>query len=215
MKIGFIGLGNMGLHLAGNILDGGFDLHVYNRTPSKAALLVARGAAMASSPAELTERVDIVLACLADVAASEDVFLGENGVVSAARPGQILVDHSTVDPVTSRRLHRAAEQKGAHFLDAPLSGGPESAEAGTLTIMVGGDEAALQRALPVFQAVGKTIAHMGGPGAGSATKLVNQALVGVHTLASCEAILLGMKWGLGSGRLTGVLMRSWGGQQDA
>jgi len=210
MKVGFIGLGHMGMPMARNILKKGFELHVYNRTRSKAESLAAQGATMADSPADLTRRVDIVLACLADIPASEEVFLGKNGIVIAARPGQILADHSTVDPETSGKLYQAAKRKGAHFLDAPISGGPGGAEAATLAIMIGGDEQAFRQALPVFQALGQTIVYMGGSGAGTATKLVNQMLVGVHTLASCEAMLLGIKLGVDTKRLAQVLMASWG-----
>jgi len=200
----------MGMPMARNILKKGFELHVYNRTRSKAESLAAQGATMADSPADLTRRVDIVLACLADIPASEEVFLGKNGIVIAARPGQILADHSTVDPETSGKLYQAAKRKGAHFLDAPISGGPGGAEAATLAIMIGGDEQAFRQALPVFQALGQTIVYMGGSGAGTATKLVNQMLVGVHTLASCEAMLLGIKLGVDTKRLAQVLMASWG-----
>ena len=210
MRVGFIGLGNMGKPMAANVLKAGFDLYVYNRTRSKAEALAAQGAKVAASPADLTRQVDILLCCLADVPAVESVFLGEEGVIPAARPGQVLADHSTVGVATSRRLYEAAKEKGAFFLDAPVSGGPEGAAAGTLSIMVGGDAEAFQRALPVFQAMGKTVVHMGPCGAGTVTKLVNQLLVGVHTLASCEALLLGARAGVDPERLTQVLLNSWG-----
>ncbi|MFQ5743144.1 MAG: NAD(P)-dependent oxidoreductase [Acidobacteriota bacterium] len=210
MRIGFIGLGNMGMPMARNLLAKGFDLHLYNRTRSKAESLATEGAMLAASPAELAGRVDIVLTCLADIPASEQVFLGEEGIFSGARPGQVLADHSTVDPGTSRKLYQVAEGMGAHFLDAPISGGSAGAEAGSLTIMVGGEEAAFREALPAFEAMGESIVHMGGPGAGTVTKLANQILVAVHTLASCEALLLGIESGVDAEKLTGVLMSAWG-----
>lgn len=208
MKVGFIGLGNMGQGMAQNVLKGGFDLHVFTRTSSKVQAMEAKGAKGAASTADLTREVDIVLACLPDVATGEEVFLRE--VVPAARPGQILVDHSTVGPSTSRKIYEAARKHGASFLDAPISGGPEGAAAGTLAIMVGGDEDAFQKASPVFRAMGKTVMHMGPSGAGAVTKLVNQLLVGLHILSSCEALLLGTKAGVDPERLVEVLRNSWG-----
>lgn len=208
MKIGFIGLGNMGQGMADNVLKAGFDLSVFTRTRSKIQAMEAKGAVGADSAVHLTREVDIVLACLPDVSTSNRVFLSE--VIPAAKPGQILVDHSTVDPSTSRKIHEAARKRGASFLDAPISGGPEGARAGTLAIMVGGDAAAFQKALPVFRAMGKTVMHMGPAGGGSVTKLVNQLLVGVHILSSCEALLLGTKAGVDPEMLVEVLRNSWG-----
>lgn len=196
--------------MASNLLGSGFELHVYNRTRSRTQRLVSCGAKLANSPSELAGRVDIVLTCLADVAATDEVFGGVNGLIEAARPGQILVDHSTVDLLTSRRLHADAARRGAHFLDAPISGGPEGAEAASLAIMVGGEVAAFEAALPVFEAIGKRIRHMGGPGAGTVTKLANQILVSVHTLAASEAMLLASRAGVDIAKLAEVLSGAWG-----
>lgn len=210
MRVGFVGLGNMGLPMASNLLAAGFELHVHNRTRSKAEHLQGRGAEVSASLAELARRTDIVLACLANVAVSKTVFLDADGLIGAASPGQILIDHSTVDPETSRRLHAAAARRGVHFLDAPISGGPEGAAAATLTIMVGGNATAIAEARPVLEAVGARIEHMGGPGAGAATKLANQLLVGVHTLAAAEALLLGIRAGVDAGKLAALLTSAWG-----
>ena len=210
MKVGFIGLGNMGQGMADNLLKGGFDLYVFTRTRSKIQAMEAKGAKGTESPADLTRKVDIVLACLPDVPTSELVFLGDQGVVAAARPGQVLVDHSTVGPSTSRKIHEAAREKKTFFLDAPISGGPGGAAAGTLVIMVGGDAQAFEEARPVFQAMGETIMHMGPSGAGSVTKLVNQLLLGAHTLSSCEALLLATKAGVNPEQLVEVLKGAWG-----
>jgi len=210
MKIGFIGLGHMGMPMARRLLEAGLELHVYNRTESKSRPLESNGAHRARSAAELTSRVDAVLTCLADVEASREVFLGENGVVAAARAGQILVDHSTVDPATARLVHDAARGKSAEFLDAPVSGGPAGAVTGTLAIMVGGDGAALDKMQPVFRVMGSNIVHMGGSGSGVLAKLVNQALTGVHTLACCEALLLGARSGLSLEKLIPLIANSWG-----
>lgn len=210
MSVGFIGLGNMGLPMARTLLGKGFELHVHTKMRFKAEALEGEGARIADSPADLAARADVVLACLPDPSASEEVFLGRRGLASAARPGQILIDHSTVGPELSRACYRAANDRGAHFLDAPISGGPAGAAAGTLAIMAGGDESAFERSLPTLRALGKTIVHMGGPGAGSVTKLVNQILVAVNTLASCEALLVGIRSGLDPEKLDRVLKGAWG-----
>ena len=210
VRVGFIGLGNMGIHMARNVLKAGFDLTVWNRTRSKAEQLAREGARVADTPADLARAVDVVHLCLASPQANEAVFFGDGGLMSALGPGQVVVDHSTVSPDDSRRWAREAEARGASFLDAPISGGPSGAEAGTLAIMVGGPEPAFQRVLPVLRAMGKTISLMGPNGAGSVTKLVNQVLVGVHTLASCEALLLGIKGGVDPGKLMEVLRGAWG-----
>ena len=213
MKIGFVGLGNMGQGMADNLLKNGIDLYVYTRTKSKIKAMEAKGASGANSPADLTRKVDIVLTCLPDVPTSEEVFLGEEGIVQATRTGQILVDHSTVGPSTSRKIYEASQNKGAFFLDAPISGGPGGATEGTLAIMAGGDSEAFDKVRPVFQAMGKTIMHMGPSGAGAVTKLVNQLLCAVHTLSSCEALLMGSKAGVDLDQLVEVLSNAWGGSK--
>ena len=210
IKVGFIGLGNMGMHMARNVLKAGFPLVVWNRTRAKAEQLAQEGADLADSPADLARRVDVVHLCLASPEANDAVFFGEKGLMDALRPGQVVVDHSTVSPDDSRRWAAEAGKRGASFLDAPISGGPTGAEAGTLAIMVGGPEPAFQQDLPVLRAMGQTIVLMGPNGAGSVTKLVNQVLVGVHTLASCEALLLGIKGGVDPNRLMEVLKGAWG-----
>ena len=153
---------------------------------------------------------DVVLACLSTVDASEQIFLGKDGLVSVARPGQILVDHSTVGPSLARRIAEAAEQRGAAFLDAPISGGVERAADGSLTVMAGGSPEAFQRALPVFQSMGKHVHHCGPSGAGCIAKLSNQLLVAVHSLAACEAALLATFGGADLPKLLDILSTSWG-----
>lgn len=210
LRVGFIGLGNMGGPMAHRILRAGFALRVHTRTRSRAEPLIERGARWASSPAELALEADVVLACLPSVAASLDVFLGRNGVLGARRPGLLLADHSTVDVETARRLYEAARAEGASFLDAPISGGPTGATEGTLSIMAGGDGEAFERCLPVFSAMGRTIVHMGPSGSGAVAKLANQLLVSVGTIAVCEAFLLAEREGCDLEKLRGVLEESWG-----
>jgi len=210
MKVGFIGLGRMGMPMSQRLLKAGFYLTVHNRSRGKVEELARLGAHPAFSPAEVSRASDIVLTCLPDVPTVENVFLGEDGIVPAARPGQILVDHSTVGPSTSRRIAEAAEAIGASFLDAPISGGVERAANGTLTIMVGGDQGAFERAHPVFEAFGANIRHVGISGAGSVVKLVNQLLCGVHSQVAAEALLLGVRGGADPRVLLEILGTSWG-----
>ena len=211
MRLGFIGLGNMGGPMACNLLAKGADLAVYNRTPSKAEDLVARGAKSVSSPAELTRRVDVVLSCLRDVDASRRVFLGPDGVIGNAQRGMILVDHATVDPETSRDCARAAADRGVVFLDAPISGGHTGATDGTLAIMVGGEAAAFEKVRPYFEMMGSNVRLMGPGGAGTATKLINQLLVASHSVAAAEAFVLAERAGIDMAALAEMLMVSWGG----
>lgn len=196
MKIGLIGLGNLGMAIAKSLLRNGFELTVHNRSRGKVEEMIALGATGASSPVEITQATDIVLTCLPDVTTVEEVFLGPDGVVASARQGQILVDHSTVSPSTSREIARAAEARGVNFLDARVSGNASMAEAGTLTILVGGDKASHEIAVPVFQATGQTILHLGPPGAGSAVKLAINSLISTNAAGAAEAFNFGVKMGV-------------------
>ena len=209
-KIGFIGLGRMGLPMAYNLLKAGLDLTVHNRSRPKVQDIAAAGATAAISSAEVTRQCDIVLACLPDIATSEEVFLGPDGVMANARPGQIIVDHSTVGIDTSKACAEAAEAKGAMFLDAPISGGTERAENGTLVIMAGGLEEAFAAALSAFDAMGGTVRHTGPTGTGTTVKLVNQLLVGVHTLVAAEAMLMGTKSGADPALVYELVSSGWG-----
>lgn len=190
MSVGFVGLGNMGQGMADNLLAKGADLSVFTRTRAKVEAMAQKGATAADTLQALVEGSDIVLACLPDVQTSRDLFLGEDGIISHAKAGQVIVDHSTVDMATSRDCYAAAHEKGVFFLDAPISGGPTGAAAGTLSIMVGGDEQGYATALPEFERMGTTVRHMGPSGAGTAMKLINQLLVGINTAAAAEAFAL-------------------------
>lgn len=210
MKVGFIGLGKMGKPMAINLLKKGFELTVHNRSRAVVEELGDMGAALAACPREVAEASEIVLTCLPTPGAVETVFLGPDGLVPAAGSGQILVDHSTVSPSTSRKLYAAAAEKGAHFLDAPISGGVPRAEAATLTIMVGGDADPFERARPVFEAMGNRVVLVGGSGVGSVVKLVNQLLVGIHTAAAAEALVFGVKAGADPRVLLEIIETSFG-----
>ena len=210
LKIGFIGLGRMGLPMSYRLLQAGFDVTVHNRSQGKVQEAEGAGAHAARSAAQVTKESDVVLACLPDVATSEAIFLGEDGVIANARPGQILVDHSTVGIKTSKECAAAAGAKGASFLDAPISGGTERAADGSLTIMAGGPKESYDTALPVFQAMGATVRYIGPAGEGTVAKLVNQLLVGIHSVAAAEAMVLGAKSGADPAMIFEVVNSGWG-----
>ena len=209
-KIGFIGLGRMGLPMSYNLMKAGFNLTVHNRSQPKVMEIAAAGAVAATSTADITQQCDIVLACLPDIVTAEEVLLGPNGVMANARPGQIIVDHSTVGISTSKACAEAAEAKEGMVLDAPISGGSERAENATLVIMAGGPKAAFDAAATVFDAMGGTVRHTGPTGTGTTVKLVNQLLVGVHTLAAAEAMLMGAKAGADPALVYELVSSGWG-----
>ena len=207
-KIGFIGLGRMGLPMSYNLLRAGYDLMVHNRSQEKVRQIADAGATAAASAAEVVANCDIVLACLPDVETCERVLLGE--ALPNARPGQIIVDHSTVGAATSKACAAAAEARGAMFLDAPISGGTERATDGSLTIMIGGPTEAYAKAQPAFDVMGAVVRHVGPTGSGTAAKLVNQLLVGVHMVAAAEAMLLGAKSGADPALVFELVNSGWG-----
>lgn len=211
MNVGFIGLGKMGRPMTQHLLEAGHTVTIHNRSQGAVDQLVAAGARRAGSPAEVSGASDIVLTCLTNTPSVDDVYFGPNGLINAIRPGQILVDHSTVSPLTSRQCAEAARARGADFLDAPISGGPAGAEAATLTIMVGGEQATFDRALPVFEAMGKNIRLVGATGSGSTIKLANQLLVAINVAGVVEAMVLGTKAGADPHVMLDVLRTSFGG----
>lgn len=195
-RIGFIGLGIMGRGMARNLLKAGFDLTVWNRTASRMDEIAAEGAKRSGSPADLASQCDLVLICVSDTPDVEAVVLGDDGVIHGVRPGALVVDHSTISPRATQEIAEKLRAQGAHMLDAPVSGGSEGAAKGTLSIMVGGEAAQVERAMPVLEAMGKTITHVGDHGAGQMVKLVNQILVVVTQLAVSEALMFAQAGGL-------------------
>lgn len=195
MKIGYIGLGLMGKSMACNILKGGYELVVHNRSRKAVAELVSLGAKEAFSPAEVASRVDVVFTNLPDSPDVESVVLGENGILSGARPGLIYVDNSTILPAASRKIAAKAAKKGVLALDAPVSGGDIGAKNGTLTIMVGGLQEALDKVMPVLQTMGKTITRVGDSGAGQIAKACNQIMVAAQMVAMGELLIFAQKAG--------------------
>ena len=195
-RIGFIGLGIMGRGMAANLLKAGFPLTVWNRTASRGDDLVAQGAQRGASPADVAAQSDIILICVSDTPDVEQVILGAEGVIHGVQPGALVIDHSTISPQATKTLAAALAERGVAMLDAPVSGGSEGAAKGTLSIMVGGAADDFQRALPVFQAMGKAITHVGPNGAGQTVKLVNQVLVVGNCLAMCEALMFAQAGGV-------------------
>lgn len=210
-KIGFIGLGIMGAPMAENLLKAGYGLTVHNRTRSKEAPLAAKGARVAGSPAEVADGSDIVITIVPDTPDVEAVLLGEGGLIDKARPGLLTIDMSTISPQRSREMAELLEEKGADTLDAPVSGGDVGAQKATLTIMVGGKKEAFERAYPVFQAMGKSIHHVGPSGSGQALKLCNQVLCAANMIGLCEALSLASQSGLDLKQFTDVLGSGAGG----
>jgi 2-hydroxy-3-oxopropionate reductase len=196
MRVGVVGLGIMGAPMARNLLRAGHAVVVHSRTRARVDALVADGASPATSPAEVARAVEAVITMLPDTPDVELVIAGPEGVLAGARPGLLAIDMSTISPDAARALAARAAEKQVALLDAPVSGGEQGAIAGTLSIMVGGDAAAFARAEPIFAALGKAATHMGGPGQGQMTKLVNQ-VVGAATLAAvAEGTVLAERAGL-------------------
>jgi 3-hydroxyisobutyrate dehydrogenase len=194
--IGFIGLGIMGQGMSRNLLQSGFAVNVWNRTPSRMDPLIEAGASGCVNPAEVAAKSDIIITCVSDTPDVEAVILGENGVIFGVRSGSLVIDMSTISPHATRTIAATLAEKGVSMLDAPISGGSEGAANGTLSIMIGGDAAQVERAMPALQAMGRTITHVGETGAGQTVKLVNQILVVVTMLGVGEALLFAQAGGL-------------------
>jgi 3-hydroxyisobutyrate dehydrogenase len=195
-KLAFIGLGVMGLPMAGHLLAARHELTVATRTKSKADALTAKGAKWAATPADAARGAEVVFLCVPDTPDVEKVILGDDGMIHGVSKGAIVVDHSTISPSATRGLAHALEKKGVQLLDAPISGGDIGARNATLAIMVGGDAAAFAKVEPLLRHMGKAITHCGPSGAGQLTKLVNQILVSCTNMAVCEAMTFAIKSGL-------------------
>ena len=204
-KVGFVGLGIMGAAMARNLLGAGHELVVHNRTRAKAEELAKHGASVADSPREVAEKSDVVVTMLPGPLEIEEVVAGESGLLEGPREGTLIVDMSTSSPILAQKLYRFAKDRGVGMLDAPVSGGDVGAIDGTLSIMVGGEEDDFERARPLFVAMGETVVHVGGPGAGQVVKACNQVVVALVIEAVSEALVLGSKAGVKPERLVEVL----------
>src|SRR5215212_8975397 len=195
----------MGACMAGNLLEAGHELVVHNRTRTKAERLAQRGARVADSPREVAEGSNIIITMLPGPPQVEEVVAGEGGLLDGAREGSLLIDMSTSSPVLARELARTARERGVGMLDAPVSGGDVDAIEGTLSIMVGGEKEDFERARSLFEAMGKTITHVGPVGAGQVTKAANQVVVALTIEAVSEALVLGSAGGVSPEKILDVL----------
>lgn len=204
-KVGFIGLGIMGRPMAKHLMNAGHPLMVLSKS-NAAGELQKEGATLFEHPAQLAAEADVVITMLPDSPEVETIVLGENGVLSGIKKGSLYIDMSTIAPSTSVALFDAFEKKGVEALDAPVSGGQAGAEGATLSIMVGGNESGFNRALPVFEKIGKNIIHIGKPGAGQTTKACNQIVVGLTIQAVAEALTLAKKSGIDVAKVRAALL---------
>jgi len=200
----------MGSKMAKNLLRGGYEVVVYNRSRPAVEELLKEGAVAADSPREMARGCGIVVLCLSDSKGVEETVLGERGLIHGFAPGSIVIDTSTIDLAVTMRVAEAMKASGFHFLDAPVSGGPEGARAATLSIMVGGDGSAFARSEDVLNKMGKRVFYLGESGSGMKMKLFNQALVGVYFVAVAEAYLWSKKLGVKLEDLQSVISTSWG-----
>lgn len=204
--LGYIGTGLMGAPMAGRLIDAGNPVTVWNRSAHKAEPLVARGASLGDSPADVAAKSDIVFLCLTDTAAMRDAVFGDNGVAKGARAGSVLVDFSSIQPEATREMAaKLKAETGMDWIDAPVSGGVPGAEAGTLAIMAGGDQAAFDRVEPFVMQMASRFTLMGPSGAGQTTKLCNQVIVGCTMAVLAEAARLATNAGVDAARLPEAL----------
>jgi len=208
VKLGFVGLGNMGSRIAQRLLDHGYQLAIYDLDSSKAESIAAHGGIVARNILELARTADVLLSCLTNDEAVRSVYTGSEGVFAGARPGTIVLEMSTIAPETSRELHKLGAQGGVEVLDVAISGSTPAAEQGILTLLVGGDQDLFNAAQPIFQTIAKQYFLLGGPGSGTAMKLVVNTLLGLGMQAIAEAVVLGEKTGLDRKRLLEVLSKT-------
>lgn len=196
VSVGFIGLGNMGNPIASNILKKGFPMTVFDRNTQAMENMIQAGANAAVSASQVMERAEVILTCLPGSPEVEALYLEAGGLIELAKPGMVLVDLSSVLPSTPRKLEPRAIARGAHYLEAPVSGGVTGARAATLAVMTGGDIAVLERVRPILNSIGTNIYHVGAVGLGNTVKAINNMMSSVNALAMMEGLMLGLKAGL-------------------
>lgn len=205
MKIGFIGLGIMGLPMAKNLMRAGFSLVVHNRSRKPVDELVSLGAEGATSGREVSQRSDVVITMLPDSPDVREVTLGKGGVIEGVRAGMTVIDMSTISPKVSAEIAEALAARGVEMLDAPVSGGQKGAIEGTLSIMVGGKKEVFEKCMPLFKAMGRVIVHVGGHGAGETVKLCNQVICALNIVSMCEGIALCKRTGVDVEKMVEVI----------
>jgi 3-hydroxyisobutyrate dehydrogenase-like beta-hydroxyacid dehydrogenase len=208
VKVGFIGLGNMGSRMAQRLLNHGYHLEVYDRDPAKAEAMAAKGGAVANNIFELARNIDVLLSCLTNDEAVRSVYTGAEGVFAGARAGTVVLEMSTISPESSRELHKLGATRGIEVMDVAISGSTTAAENGALTLLAGGNRELFRAAKPIFESVAKQYFLLGGPGSGTAMKLVVNTLLGVGMQAIAEAVVLGEKAGLDRKNLLDVLSQT-------
>jgi 3-hydroxyisobutyrate dehydrogenase len=209
-KVGFIGLGNMGMPMAQNLLKAAHEVTGFDLNVDATERLAASGGSTANSIADACKAAEVVITMLPAGEHVREVYLGGGGVLATVGAGTLLIDSSTIDVATAREVAQAARDKGLAMVDAPVSGGVAGAEAASLTFMVGGDDAAFERARPVLETMGKTIVHAGGPGNGQAAKICNNMILGASMIVVSEAFLLAEKLGLDAQKLFDISSKSSG-----
>jgi 3-hydroxyisobutyrate dehydrogenase len=209
-KVGFIGLGNMGLPMAANLIKAGHAVSGFDVNEEAGARLAAGGGTKAQSIAEACKDAEVVITMLPAGEHVREVYHGEGGVLAAVAPATLLIDSSTIDVETARQVAQAAQARGLAMIDAPVSGGVAGAQAATLTFMVGGEDDAFERARPLLEAMGKTVVHAGGPGNGQAAKICNNMILGASMIVVAEAFLLAEKLGLDAQKLFDISSKSSG-----
>lgn len=195
-RIGWIGTGVMGRWMCQHVMNKGFSATVFNRSKEKATPLLEAGAKWADSPLEVAKQSDLIVAIVGFPKDVRETFLGDKGALAGAKPGSVLVDMTTSEPSLAGEIYHAAKARGVHSVDAPVSGGDVGAKNAALSIMVGGDADVVEALKPLFECMGKTIVHQGGPGTGQHTKMVNQILISSNMVALCEGLLYAYKAGL-------------------
>jgi 3-hydroxyisobutyrate dehydrogenase len=195
-RIGWIGTGVMGSSMCGHLIKAGFSASVFNRSKNKAQALLDQGAAWADSPQAVASASDVVFTIVGFPSDVRSVVLGPDGALAGSKPGAILVDMTTSEPSLAVEIAEAAKKRQVHSIDAPVSGGDVGAKEARLSIMIGGEKEVVDALQPCWQAMGKTIVHQGGPGAGQHTKMVNQTLIATGMVGVCEALLYGYRAGL-------------------
>jgi len=210
-KIAFIGLGHMGLPMAKNLLKAGFNLSVFDLLQAAVEDLAKDGAQAASSAVDAVQGADVVVSMLPASRHVEGLYLGDNGLLAALKPGSLVLECSTIAPESARKVHQAAQARGIELLDAPVSGGTAGAAAGTLTFMIGGAASTLEKARTIFEAMGKNIFHAGPDGAGQVAKVCNNQVLAVQMIATAEAMAMGVANGLEPAVLAEIMRQSSGG----
>jgi 3-hydroxyisobutyrate dehydrogenase len=208
--IGFIGLGNMGGPMAANLVKAGHRLQVFDVSPIAAAKLAEAGAVVSTRARDVAKGAEAVITMLPAGEQVREVYLGPNGLIASASAGSLLIDCSTIDVATAREVSAVAEKAGMDMVDAPVSGGVGGAQAGTLTFMAGGTDAAFARSQPILSCMGKTVVHAGGPGNGQAAKICNNMILGISMIAVSEAFALAEKLGLSHQSLFDIASKSSG-----